>query len=276
MTLTTNFDTEAFRSFEHEGWDQVSDGYHNHWEHLTTQVIPNILDLVKVAQNTTLLDVACGPGYVSDLASQKGAKTIGVDLSGEMIGLAERNNPKLRFQTADAENLPFEDAAFEVVTINFGVLHFPNADKALAEAFRVLKPKGRLAFTAWSGPENSAIGIAMEAVSKFGSLDVDLPAGPPIFRFASHEECARTVAEIGFASCHCEGHLLHWTLPSPDSLMDSFREATARTSGLLSAQDAEIIPAIKAAMTASCEPFIRGGKTIVPMPAVLTLATKPT
>lgn len=274
MNADSDFDPEAFRKFEHEGWDQVSSGYHHHWEHLTTQIVPSILEAASVSANASLLDVACGPGYVSALASEKGARAIGVDLSEEMIKLATKIHENLSFKIADAENLPFEDASFDVVTINFGVLHFPNANRSLAEAYRVLVPSGRLVFTAWSGPENSAIGMAMDAVSKFGTMDVKLPAGPPIFRFASHAECIRTATDIGFTECQCEDHLLQWTLPSPDALMDSFREATARTSGLLSAQMAKNIPAIKAAMVASCEPFTTDGKATVPMPAVLTVATK--
>lgn len=275
MTLI-EYDTEAFRNFEHEGWDRVSDGYHNNWKDVTTQIIPTILSAARVSSDTSLLDVACGPGYVLGLAAQKGADVKGVDLSEKMVNLARKNYPEIDVRTGDAEDLPYENSSFDVVAINFGVLHFPNADKALVEAHRVLKPGGRLALTAWSGPEGSAIGFAMDAVAEFGTMDVELPAGPPIFRFASHEECARTVAEIGFVDCNSEDHVLQWTLTAPDALMDSLREATARTSALLGAQKAEDIPAIKAAMTASCEPYTVDGKTTVPLPAVLTIATKDT
>jgi SAM-dependent methyltransferase len=274
VTLPNDIDAEAFRRFEHDGWDRLCKGYHNHWEHLTTQIIPAMLEAAMVSRGTALLDVACGPGYVSDLASRQGAKATGVDLSGEMVKLARGQYPALDFQCADAEDLPYQDSSFDVVAINFGVLHFPDTDRALSEAHRVLKPAGRLVFTAWSGPENSAIGFALDAISKCGTLEVDLPSGPPVFRFGSHEECKRTVHEIGFEECDCTDHLLHWTLPAPDALMDSFREATARTSGLLGAQKPDAIPAIKAAMAAHCAPFMEKGKTVVPMPAVLTVATK--
>ena len=142
------------------------------------------------------------------LAALNGADAKGVDLSEKMVNLARKNYPEMDIRTGDAEGLPYKDSSFDVVTINFGVLHFPDAEKAFAEAHRVLKPGGRLAFTAWSGPEDSTIGFAMEAVAKFGTMGVKLPAGPPIFRFASHEECARTITEIGFVDCHSEDHVL--------------------------------------------------------------------
>jgi SAM-dependent methyltransferase len=180
----------------------------------------------------------------------------------------------LAFQVGDAEHLPFQDASFDAVLINFGILHFPNPDKALAEAERVLKTGGRLAFTAWAGPDGSAVGIAMNAIAREGSLDVDLPAGPPLFRFADHAECNRTLSKIGFEEIHTRDLLLTWSLPRHDALMSSFQQATARTSGLLAAQDPKLLPAIEEAMTEGCQPFRNGESADLPMPAVLTVGTK--
>jgi len=275
MLEPPTFDPEAFRQFEHDGWNRLYQGYHLHWEHLTTQIVPSMLEATRVGAGASVLDVACGPGYVSAGAAERGATTVGIDLSENMVALASQNQPKLTFRLGDAEHLPFDDGTFDAVLINFGVLHFPDADRALSEAFRVLRSEGRLGFTAWSGPDNSAIGIAMGAIAQEGSTDVDLPMGTPIFRFADHAECARTLESIGFVRSHCSDHILTWSLPSPDALMDSFREATARTSALLSAQAPSALPAIKAAMTEACRPFVKEGKTELPMPAVLTVATKP-
>lgn len=269
------FDPAAFRSFELQGWNRVYSGYHQHLERLTTQTIPQMLEACDVAQGTQVLDVACGPGYVSGAAAAMGAETVGVDLAENMLRLASENFPELTFQSGDAEDLPFPDRTFDAVLINFGILHFPDADKALAEAHRVLRNGGRLGFTAWAGPENSAIGIVLSAVEKEGTLEADLPAGTPFFRFADHSECDRVLRDIGFSDVTCTDMSLTWRLPTPDALMDSFRKATARTSGLLDAQDPAVLPAIAAAMTKGCKPFDRGDHTALPMPAVLTAGTKP-
>jgi len=268
------FDPDAFRDFEHVGWNRLYRGYHDHWEHLTTQAIPRMLDATGVAGGIDVLDVAAGPGYVAGAAAERGARTVGLDLSENMVRLATENYPGLDFQSGDAEDLPFPDRCFDAVLINFGVLHFPDADKALSETHRVLKPGGRLGFTAWSGPKNSAIGIAMAAVEKEGTLEVDLPPGTPVFRFADHGECARVLGGIGFTDVACTDMLLNWRLPGPEYLMPHFREATVRTSGLLDAQDPAVLPAIAAAMTEACKPFDKGGHTDLPMPANLTVGTK--
>ena len=268
------FDPAAFRQFEQEGWNRLYAGYHKHWEHLTTQAIPQLLDATGVAEGMHILDVASGPGYVSAAAAARGAHTVGIDLAENMKELAAETHPDLTFQLGDAEDLPFPDAAFDAVLINFGILHFPNADTALSEAHRVLKPDGRLGFTAWVGPENSAIGIAMGAIAKEGSLDVGLPVGTPLFRFADHVETERTLSEIGFSEISSTAMVLTWRLPNPDALMESFQEATARTSGLLKAQDPAALPAIAAAMTEACRPYEKESGTELPMPAVLNTGTK--
>jgi SAM-dependent methyltransferase len=273
--MTDNaFDPDAFRAFEREGWNQLYEGYHSAWEHLTTQVIEPMLEATGVRDGSTVLDVASGPGYVSGAAASRGAKTVGIDLSKKMTELAAANYPELTFQIGDAEDLPFPNSCFNAVLINFGILHFPDAEKALSEAHRVLREGGRLGFTAWKQSEDSAISFAMAAVAREGSLDVDLPEGTPFFRFADHEECRRVLTGIGLENCSSTDIVLTWRLPRPDALMETFYNATARMSGLLRAQNPAVLPAISAAMTEACKPFDKGDHTALPMPAVLTIATK--
>lgn len=268
------YDPAAFHRFEHDGWEHLSQGYHRYWEALTTQAVPGLLAATEVAKGTHVLDIACGPGYVSGAAAARGATTVGVDFSEKMIVLARSVFSELDFQFGDAEDLPFAEDIFDVVLINFGVLHFPDPDKALAEAYRVLKTGGRLAFSNWAKSENSAIEIAMKAIAEEGSLKVGLPAGTPLYRFADHDECRAVLGGIGFENITCTELPLTWRLPRPDVLMENFRQATARMSGLLNAQDPEVLPAISAAMAEACAPYDQGNVTVLQMPAVLTAGTK--
>src|SRR4029078_2021598 len=94
-----------------------------------------------------LLDVACGPGYVSAAAKQTGAVPTGIDFSDNMVAIAKRMFSEIQFKQGEAQDLPFKDGSFDRVLMNFGLLHVSNPERACAEACRVLKPGAKLGST---------------------------------------------------------------------------------------------------------------------------------
>src|SRR5438045_7244840 len=143
---------DEFSSFEHESWQQVAGKYDSTWSSLTRQFIPHLLDAVQIAPGMRILDVACGPGYVSAAARQRGAIPTGIDFSSEMVAIATRLSPGVEFGEGDAQNLPFADATFDRVLMNFGLLHLSQPQQACAEACRVLRAGGKFGFTIWAEP----------------------------------------------------------------------------------------------------------------------------
>ena len=96
--------------------------------------------------------------------------------------------------------MPFGDESFDAVGINSGMFHFPEPERALDEAARVLRQGGRVAFTAWAVPERAVgFGMVLDAVRLHGKPDVGLPPAPPFFRFGDPDECVRVLTEAGFA-----------------------------------------------------------------------------
>src|SRR4030095_12026242 len=160
-----------------------------------------------------VLDVACGPGYVSAAAKQSGAVPIGIDFSRKMVAIAERMFPGIRFMQGDAHGLPFEDDSFDRVLMNFGLLHVSNPEKACAEACRVLKRGGKFGFTVWAGPEqNPGAKSANEAIEAYADLDVGLPEGPPKYLYGEREECRQVLKRVGFdgGSMSYETRTVEW------------------------------------------------------------------
>lgn len=104
----------------------------------------NISDYLKDKKYNSLLDIGCGTGYLIDMLSRNHkAKYTGLDLSPKMID--ECNKKKIKnavFVEGRSDELPFDDNTFDIVTCSQSFHHYPETDKPLKEALRVLKPGG--------------------------------------------------------------------------------------------------------------------------------------
>ena len=267
--------SESFHSFEQSGWQRAAARYGDAFGGVTRQTIPSLLRAAGVNAGTRLLDVASGPGYVAAAAAAAGATAVGVDFSSQMVALAARLNPGIRFEEGDAESLAFPDRSFDAVAINFGVLHLARPDVALAEARRVLVAGGRCALTVWAKPEVSVgFGIVLRAIETHGRMDVPLPEGPPFFRFSDPDEAARSLVAAGLADPRVEQIPLVWRLDSAAALYDAFVEGAVRTAALLKAQTPDALAAIRRAIADGVEPYRRGEAIEIPMAAVLSSGTR--
>ena len=268
--------SDAFRDFEQAGWDKVVAEYDCSFGSLTTQAIEPLLDSVKVTAGMRLLDVATGPGYVAAAAVKRGAIVSGVDFSAPMIAEAKRRHPAIEFRQGDAEALPFPDASFYAVVMNFGILHLGRPDQALCEACRVLRPGGRFGFTVWAKPvETAGFGIVLGAIPAHGDMNVTLPEGPPFFRFSEWDECARTLLCAGFVDPQVKKIPQTWRLPSADALFEVMQTATVRTAGLLRLQTPQALKGIRGMMANASRLYEKNGVFELPMPAILASARKP-
>jgi SAM-dependent methyltransferase len=268
--------SNEFHDFEHAGWESVVAAYDSSFGSLTTQAIRPLLDSMRAGPGVSLLDVATGPGYVTAAAALRGAVVTGVDFSALMIAEAKRRHPAVEFCQGDAEALPFPDASFDAVAMNFGVLHLARPDRALREACRVLRSGGRYGFTVWTKPEETmGFGITLGAIQTLGTMNVPLPDGPPFFRFSDPDECIRSLLSAGFANPQAIKIPQTWRLSSPDSLFETMRTATVRTAGLLRGQTPQALLAIRAAMGSAGRAYEKAGVIELPMPAILASAVKP-
>jgi ubiquinone/menaquinone biosynthesis C-methylase UbiE len=266
----------AFHAFERAGWESIPRAYQDGFGALTTQAVGPLLDAARVGPGVRVLDVATGPGYVAAAAARRGAAVVAVDFSAAMLAEARRHHPEIDFQVGDAEALPFPEGIFDAVVMSFGLLHLARPDQALAEAHRVLRSGGRIGFTVWARPDTAvAFGIVLGAVERHGRLDAPLPPGPPFFRFSEPAEARRVLLELGFQAPETRIVPQVWRLPSGDALFDIMRDGTVRTAGLLRAQTAEALEAIRAEIREAVARYRRDAAIELPMPAVLSSAVKP-
>jgi ubiquinone/menaquinone biosynthesis C-methylase UbiE len=222
-----------------------------------------------------VLDVATGPAHAAAAAAARGAEVVGLDFSAAMLAMARRLHPALDLREGDAEWLPFADRSFDSVVMNFGLLHVPQPERAVAEALRVLRPQGRFAFTVWAPPEQAVgLGIVLNALQHSGDLSIPLPPGPPFFRFSDKAECERVLAAAGFQDVLITLVPQVWRLRSPEALFDAMLNSTVRTAALLKAQSAQALDAIRREVRDAATRYIAVDCVELPMPAVLASASR--
>ena len=238
----------SFFELEQTGWERAAPYYEACWTD-TELFVDALLDAADVGPGTRLLDVACGPGLVSEAAAARGATPVGVDFAPAMVAAARARCPGLEFAVGDAQALQFPDRAFDGVTMNFGILHLSEPERALAEARRVLAPGGRFAFTAWIADGNAVAEIVDTAVAAH-AVPVELPHGPPFYRFADPQEAARAVVDAGFAAdtVRIDTKTRVVRFPTAELLFEAELKAGVRTAAVLARQPADRLDRIRTAI----------------------------
>lgn len=139
---------ESFKAMQKQGWAHFAP-----LEAITTPCAAKLVKRASVRAGQRVLDVACGTGVVSVSAARLGARVTGLDLTPELLARARENariaSVEVDWHEGDVENLPFGDAAFDVVLSEFGHIFAPRPEVAIAEMLRVLKPGGTIAFSTW-------------------------------------------------------------------------------------------------------------------------------
>lgn len=267
---------EKFHAFELAGWENIPDNYHQAFGALTTQTVEPLLDAARVKKGVKLLDIASGPGYVAAAAAKRGAVALGMDFSRSMVEQAHRLHPELDFREGNAEELPLGNALFEAAVMNYGILHLARPEQAIMEAHRILRSGGRFAFSVWAKPEETiGFGIVLRAVEAHGEPRIELPEGPPFFRYSDREECRQTLLLAGFTSPTVTKIPQVWRLPAGDGLFNAMKDSTVRTAGLLRAQKPTVLGKIREAIRAEVQKYQKSDFVELPMPALIASAVKP-
>jgi len=136
--------------------DLQSFGLHRRWKQ-------RVAELAAVRPGDLALDLCCGTGDISFALAQRGAEVTGLDFSPQMLEVAEMRRQKnsklktrnLKFLHGDAQQIPFPENSFDIVTVGYGLRNLTSWKRGLEEMRRVARPGARLIVLDFGKPPNA-------------------------------------------------------------------------------------------------------------------------
>ena len=136
--------------------DLQSFGLHRNWKR-------RVAKLATVAPGNRALDLCCGTGDLSFALARRGAETTGLDFSAQMLAVATQRQQassklkiqNLKFIQGDAQQLPFPENSFDIVTVGYGLRNLTSWERGLDEMCRVARPGARLIVLDFGKPANA-------------------------------------------------------------------------------------------------------------------------
>ena len=202
------------------------------------------------------------------------------DLAAEMLDIAARRAEaqgiaNVETKVCSADDLPFDDATFDSVSVRFGYMFFPDVAKATAEFARVLKPGGRLCSSVWVKPEeNPWTTIAMQAIATEVVVTPPDPDGPNMFRCAA-PGCVSALYEGAGLRDVAEWDVdVELVTRSPEQYWEMISEHVSLAVAALQQVDEPARERIRANAIAKVSAFEKDGKVRVPGVARCIVGTK--
>jgi demethylmenaquinone methyltransferase/2-methoxy-6-polyprenyl-1,4-benzoquinol methylase len=151
--------------------DLQSFGLHRRWKR-------RVVELAAVQPGHRALDLCCGTGDIAFALARRGAEVTGLDFSPAMLEIAEARQQRnfksqisnLKFIQGDAQQIPFPDASFDIVTVGYGLRNLTSWENGLDEMHRVARPGARLVVLDFGKPAN-----ALWRAIYFGHLRCSVP-----------------------------------------------------------------------------------------------------
>ena len=214
-----------------------------------------------------ILELASGTGRLTALLPvvAPNATIVASDLNPAMVrfGSEKVKHPSVRWMEVDALTLPFDDASFDVVVVQFGVMFYSDRAKAFLEARRVLKPGGTLLFNSWDAIQRNPMAqLAANALEHF--FPNDTPAFYTIpFSYFDKKTIESELSQAGFSGSNIEEVALTGYSPSAKDAAAGLINGTPTVTAIQD-RDSALLPVLLNYLEGTIEE--RFGKKILEVP----------
>jgi SAM-dependent methyltransferase len=236
-TITSTTELDALKARLKDTWVA---GDYDRFSRYMEQGARIFYEQLDVPAGCQLLDVACGSGQVALWAARDGVSVTGVDIAPNLVqraqARADAEGLKARFVEGDAEDLPFEDASFDVVISLVGAMFAPRPELVARELLRVCSPGGTIAMGNWT--REGFVGQMFRTFAKFIA-----PSGMPAPVLWGDERVVRERLGHGVSDLTMTPRQYSFTYPFPPAeVVEFFRQyygPTNRAFASLNESDAK-------------------------------------
>ena len=200
-------------------WNEVAPRYHKRWASVNEgpfQSTKKLVNMVDINKGDAVLDVACGTGVVTNEIQKKIGKSgyvIGIDTSSTAIKIAKKWNGKksnVNFVNIDAEKFTFSKK-FDVVTCQYALFFFPNAQKALKNMKNSLKKSGKVGISVHGSKDTVPFfSSIIDSVTKY-IPDYVPPGSPDLDRFGTKSALKKELSKAGFSKIIVNEFIFHYS-----------------------------------------------------------------
>jgi SAM-dependent methyltransferase len=277
---------EEIRDSQRAAWAGLSSSWEKWDSIIMAQLSPvgeAIIERLGLAEAQQHLDIASGTGEpgLSIARLMPHGQVVLTDLAAEMLDVAERRAKaqaiaNIHTRVCSADDLPFDDATFDTVSVRFGYMFFPDMARATAEFARVLKPGGRICASVWVKPDaNPWTSIAMQAIATEMAVPSPDPDRPNMYRCAAPGQVTALYESAGLRDIAEWDVDVELVTESPAQYWEVMSEHVSLVAAALRQVDEATQERIRTAAMVSVSAFETGGLVRVPGLARCVVGTKP-
>jgi SAM-dependent methyltransferase len=192
-----------------ESWSAASQGYAEKVAPLLMEPFAEaIVSRLELSGVESAIEVGAGSGALTQLLSERVASLVATDFSPAMIDLLRDRMASaghVRCEVMDGQSLTLDDASVDVAASSFALMLFPSRSNGFSELNRVVRPGGRVAVSAWAGPDRfEAFALFLAALNRaFPDLPPP-PSPPPVLSLANPSIFAEEMEAVGFVGVEVE------------------------------------------------------------------------